>query len=168
MNGGCFALAYGSKRQKEYTVDYKRERNDEFVSNGSGEERKERERDVARGFFFVSYLCMRVVMNKYILVSLPLSPFVSLSRYIVIIVSFYALKANWQSSLPPQWHLTLSLPRPANTRATEAQSARDAIAVNKNSLRPCNPMHTVLPPSMIHGCPSPPIIIIIIILRIIR
>ena len=105
---------YASKRQKEYTVDYKRER-DEFVSP-LVHWRGERERgggrvllEVARGFFFVSYLCMRVVMNKYVLVSL----FVSLSRYIVIIVSFYALKANWQSSLPPQWHLTLSLPRPA-------------------------------------------------------
>lgn len=69
---------YASKRQKEYTVDYKRER-DEFVSP-LVHWRGERERgggrvllEVARGFFFVSYLCMRVVMNKYVLVSLSFS-----------------------------------------------------------------------------------------------
>lgn len=55
--------------KRNIPVDYKRER-DEFVSTGSGDER-ERE----RGFFLVSYLCMRVVMNKYTLVSLSLSLF---------------------------------------------------------------------------------------------
>lgn len=53
--------------KRNIPVDYKRER-DEFVSTGSGDERE-------RGFFLVSYLCMRVVMNKYTLVSLSLSLF---------------------------------------------------------------------------------------------
>lgn len=66
MEDGSLSCTLPSDK-RNIPVDYKRER-DEFVSTGSGDERE-------RGFFLVSYLCMRVVMNKYTLVSLSLSLF---------------------------------------------------------------------------------------------
>lgn len=66
MEDGSLSCTLRSDK-RNIPVDYKRER-DEFVSTGSGDERE-------RGFFLVSYLCMRVVMNKYTLVSLSLSLF---------------------------------------------------------------------------------------------
>lgn len=68
MEDGSLSCTLPSDK-RNIPVDYKRER-DEFVSTGSGDERGRE-----RGFFLVSYLCMRVVMNKYTLVSLSLSLF---------------------------------------------------------------------------------------------